>query len=99
MVTIIVLRYYMAKKNRLIQERNSNNSKYQFRGEACTVFVILLVFNVSYFLRVLVDANIFLFDNEKTIVRYMVDLLSDIFVNIIPLTLILLLHKRNFTQG
>ena len=102
-ISVLLLNHYMKAKNRMINALDvggSNDSPAPGRDyEKCTIIAILMIFDLSYALKVFYDTNLILDNtNFSNFVIYMISLLSGLPFDIVPIILILVLHRRNFKK-
>ena len=92
-ILVVVLTYYLSKKKRVIHKGTSSSN---FKRGICILVTILLIFSSSYLLRVLNDFYVIGPSADAsyyTLLMY--TLLLSIPYDLLPLLLILCLHRRN----
>mmetsp|Transcript_35971 Transcript_35971/g.47332 ORF Transcript_35971/g.47332 Transcript_35971/m.47332 type:complete len:118 (-) Transcript_35971:523-876(-) len=66
-----------------------------FRQERRTFFLVLWLFDISYLLRA-IYSQVFFFDQIENFTVVVLDLFVGILFDLIPLSMILYIHRRNF---
>jgi len=87
--SIVVLESYMKKQKELTGDTSV------FRQERRTFFLVLWLFDISYLLRA-IYSQVFFFDQIENFTALVLDLFIGILFDLIPLSMILYIHRRNF---
>ena len=99
-ISIIILGRYMRAKNKMIESLDTASERTIRDDESCVIISILMIFDLSFALKIAYDTNV-LIDNIQMsqFSIYLVSLLSCIPLDILPITLILFLHRKNFQKA
>ena len=69
-----------------------------FRKEINTLIVILVLFSISYLLRVIYDAYIGFDDSDGSYRSYVIGSVTGIPFDLLPIVAVLLFHRHNLRQ-
>ena len=97
-VTVTILIKRLKAKNKVLGATDEAAGQF-FRKEIHTLTIILILFSISYLLRVVFDIGAVLPTNLKSFEYYMVALISTIPFDLIPVSVILIVHRKNFNQS
>lgn len=105
LTAICTLKHHMKAKNKMMNEvqdaaeDNTVESKNR-QDETCIILMILMIFDLSYALRVIYDTDLFVDNIDlNSFASYMISLFSGIPLDIVPILLILFLHRKNFRKA
>ena len=69
-----------------------------FKKEICTLTTILILFSISYLLRVIYDIIVGFSDTNGTFALYMIGATTGIPFDLLPVVAVLLFHRHNLRQ-
>ena len=69
-----------------------------FKKEICTLTTILILFSISYLLRVIYDIFIGFSETDGTFTSYMIGATTGIPFDLLPIVVVLLFHRHNLRQ-
>ena len=94
---VIVLILKLRANNLALLQDNTKDSNY-FKMEINTLSFILFFFSLSYLLRVIFDSSFGFEMSGRSFTFYAMELMSSIPYDLVPLALVLFLHRRNLRQ-
>ena len=98
--SVIILARYMRAKKQMIENLDTMSERTIKDDESCAIISILMIFDLSFALKIVYDTNLFIDNIQMSQFSiYLVSLLSSIPFDIIPITLILILHRKNFQKA
>jgi len=92
---IILIKKLRAKNKQLVMDDAADN---YFRKEINTLIVILVLFSISYLLRVIYDAYIGFDDSDGDYRSYVIGSVTGIPFDLLPIVAVLLFHRHNLRQ-
>ena len=94
---VIVLILKLRANNLALLQDNTKDSNY-FKMEIITLSFILFFFTLSYLLRVIFDWSFGFETSGHSFTFYVIALITSIPYDLLPLALVLFLHRRNLRQ-
>ena len=99
-ISVIILARYMRAKKQMIENLDTMSERTIKDDESCAIISILMIFDLSFALKIVYDTNLFIDNIQMSQFSiYLVSLLSCIPFDILPITLILILHRKNFQKA
>ena len=98
MTSTILYLFHLLRKQQAILNRESGDQKDQFRKEKRNLFIVLIIFDLSYALRALYESLVVRHFEQYMFIYSICNITVDALPDLVPISLILVLHYRNFVK-